>query len=80
MSNFKNWISDLNIGKCGNGWFVRIDGCDVFEDIQRGGNPPAEWKGRKTFSITEKLDNKEEATQAAKEWLINQLKSLEGID
>lgn len=81
MSKFKDWIEDLNIGKCSNGWFVRIDGCDVFDDIQRsGGHPICEYKGRKTFSIAEKLENTEEAKQVAKEWLISQLKILEGID
>ncbi|MBG6882046.1 hypothetical protein I5J06_00470 [Pseudomonas aeruginosa] len=68
MSDFKNWIEDVDIGKCGNGYFVRIDGCDIFESINQYG-----CKARRSLSIAERLGSKEEAKASAIEWLEKQL-------
>lgn len=71
MSNidFKDWTSDVYVSStCGRGWCVRIDGCDVFDEINK-----YQVKTRRTFSIASDLKSEEEAKEFAVEWLKAQL-------
>lgn len=74
MAEFKDWIGDVDIGMRGNGWFVRINGCNVFDTVNEYG-----CKGLKTFSIAERLASKEQAEQAALAWISKQ-SCKRGID
>ncbi len=71
MEEFKNWIEDVSVGMCGNGYFVRIDGCDIFDSINQYG-----CKGRRSLSIAERLGSKEEAKAVAIQWLEKQLANV----
>ncbi len=50
----------------GRGWCVRIDGTDIFQEVNRHG-----CKGRITFQIADSLKTKEEAEAALAEWVRN---------
>jgi hypothetical protein len=64
----------LNTGRCGNGWFVRIDGNCMFDDPTIPSNPHT--KPLKTFSIAEGLDSEEDAKTAAAKWLHDRVEAL----
>lgn len=67
-----NWIQDISVNNTvGVGWCVRIDGTNVFDDLNQYGT-----KGRKSLQIAAEHPNKESATKAAIEWLEGQLKKL----
>lgn len=73
MSKFVDWIQPLAISNTlGNGWCVRIDGSDVFDDINQYGV-----KTRRSLQVASGLKSKGEARTAAIEWLNAQLAALE---
>jgi hypothetical protein len=51
---------------------VRIDGCDIFDDINDYGVKP-----RRSFSITSDLESKQDAESAAFYWISSQLLRFE---
>ena len=67
-SIFKDWISNVHVtNTLGRGWCVRIDGCNVFGEINQYGVKP-----RITFAIASDLKSQEEAKQFAINWLRGQ--------
>lgn len=65
VQNDRNWIQGPYVtDTMGSGWCVRIDGTDIFADLNRYG-----CKGRVTFQIAEGLGSKEEAEAALSDWL-----------
>lgn len=67
-SIFKDWISNVHVtNTLGRGWCVRIDGCNVFDEINQYGVKP-----RITFAIASDLESQEEAKQFAINWLRGQ--------
>jgi len=67
-----DWISGVCVtDTVGSGWCVRIDGTDIFEDVNRFG-----CKGRRSFQIAKGLASKQLAQRAAVEWLTGQLSAL----
>lgn len=67
-----DWIEGVRVtDTVGRGWCVRIDGTDIFEDVNRYG-----CKGRRSFQIAAGLTSKQEAERAAEEWLTSQLVGL----
>ncbi|MFU1938857.1 hypothetical protein ACLQ8Z_03415 [Bordetella hinzii] len=67
-----DWIEGVRVtDTVGRGWCVRIDGTDIFEDVNRYG-----CKGRKSFQIASDLPSKHEAERAAVEWLDRQRAAL----
>ncbi|AJD82957.1 hypothetical protein PJWF_00063 [Achromobacter phage JWF] len=63
-----DWVEGVYVcDTIGSGWCVRIDGTDVFEDVNRWG-----CKGRRVFQIARGLASKEEAEKVAAQWLANQ--------
>ncbi|AUR82735.1 hypothetical protein NVP1271B_37 [Vibrio phage 1.271.B._10N.286.54.B4] len=76
MNDFKDWVSDVEIAETlGNGWCVRIEGSDVFDDINRYGV-----KTRRTFSIAKGLTSEKEARGVARNWLESQISRLEATE
>jgi len=67
-------IPKLHIGKCGNGYFARIDGQCLFDDPTIPDNPNT--KPRKTFPIAEGLESEAQARIAARQWMQEQLEAL----
>lgn len=64
-SIFKDWVSNVHVtNTLGRGWCVRIDGCNVFDEINQYGVKP-----RITFAIASDLKSQEEAKQFAINWL-----------
>ncbi|AUR88802.1 coil containing protein [Vibrio phage 1.118.B._10N.261.49.F6] len=74
MSNdFHDWVQSVHVtNTLGNGWCVRLDGSDVFDEINVHGV-----KTRRTLSIAKGLSSESEAKQTAVHWLKDQLKQLE---
>lgn len=67
-----DWLSGVNItDTVGSGWCARIDGTDIFDDVNRYG-----CKGRRSFQIAKGKASKQEATQSALEWLDRQRAAL----
>ncbi len=67
-----DWIEGVCVtDTVGRGWCVRIDGTDIFEDVNRYG-----CKGRRSFQIAADLPSKQEAERAAVEWLDRQRAAL----
>lgn len=67
-----DWIEGVRVtDTLGRGWCVRIDGTDIFEDVNRYG-----CKGRKSFQIASGLASKQEAERAALEWIDRQRAAL----
>lgn len=67
-----DWIEGVQVtDTVGRGWCVRIDGTDIFEDVNRYG-----CKGRRSFQIAAGLPSKQEAERAAVEWLDRQRAAL----
>ena len=73
MSKFTDWIGDVEVADTiGNGWCVRIDGCDVFDVVNNHGV-----KARRTFSIESNIKSEKLAQQHRISWLKDQLKKAE---
>ncbi|EFF76118.1 hypothetical protein [Achromobacter piechaudii] len=67
-----DWIEGVRVtDTVGRGWCVRIDGTDIFEDVNRYG-----CKGRRSFQIASGLPNKQDAERVAAEWLDHQRAAL----
>jgi len=67
-----DWIEGVQVtDTVGRGWCVRIDGTDIYDDVNRYG-----CKGRRSFQIAAGLPSKQEAERAAVEWLDHQRAAL----
>jgi len=73
MTKFKDWVENVSLSQTVSGdWQVRLDGCNVFDDLNQYGVKP-----RVTFAIKKGFDSKEEARLAAIKWLSDQIDLLE---
>jgi len=68
MNEHKDWCGVPEVVMTGNGWCVRINGCDVFDPINQHG-----CKGLRSFDIVKGLDSKEAAEAFRIQWLREQL-------
>ncbi|WP_125117734.1 hypothetical protein [Bordetella trematum] len=67
-----DWIEDVRVtDTVGRGWCARIDGTDIFDDVNRYG-----CKGSRSFQIASALPSKQEAERVAAEWLDRQRNAL----
>jgi len=67
-ANFKNWCNKPEVVCTGEGWGVRINGCDVFDSLNEHGV-----KTLRSFDIASGLETKDQAEASLKEWLTSQL-------
>lgn len=72
MSDYEDWCEVPKVVMTGNGWCVRINGCDVFDPINQHG-----CKGLRSFDIVKGLDSKEEAEAFRIQWLREQLPEID---
>ena len=68
MEKFEDWCGKPEIISTGNGWRVRINGCDVFDRINEFG-----CKQHRSFDIAQKLGSREEAISVLRLWLLESL-------
>jgi len=68
MSEFQDWCNKPEVVLTGNGWGVRISGCDVFDPINQRGV-----KSFRAFDVVKGLPTKEEASSFLANWLKEQL-------
>ncbi|OZI26678.1 hypothetical protein CAL26_04980 [Bordetella genomosp. 9] len=66
-----DWVQGPYIAATGRGWCARIDGTDIFSDLNRHG-----CKGRITFEIAGGLPSREAAEQALRDWLSKQIAAM----
>ncbi|WP_313397077.1 hypothetical protein [Stutzerimonas nitrititolerans] len=74
MSEFQDWCNKPEVVLTGNGWGVRISGCDVFDPINQHGV-----KSFRAFDVVKGLATKEEAESFLAKWLKEQLPGFDAL-
>lgn len=74
MSEFQDWCNKPEVVLTGNGWGVRISGCDVFDPINQHGV-----KSFRAFDVVKGLATKEEAESFLANWLKEQLPGFDAL-
>lgn len=71
MSEFKDWVKNVEVVTCGRGIEVRLDGSSLHDELNKYGQ-----KARHSFVIGMGFSTKEEANNYAIAWLESQISRL----
>ncbi len=74
MSEFKDWVKNVEVVTCGRGIEVRLDGSCLYDELNKYGQ-----KARHSFVIGMDFASKEDAKNYAIAWLEEQISRLKAL-